>query len=280
MATSKKPTPKKAPAKKPAAKKAPTRLAKIGEPEPHPFGLKGKQVEFVEQYLIDLNATQAAIRAGYSRDSAALIGHENLRKPNIQAAIRARRDELAMAAEVTPETLVRELTRVLLADPRELVEVKVGCCRHCYGEGHKYQRTVAEMNMDREIWAAKGNEITEFDEQGGIGFNPLLPPHPECPDCGGDGLARPVVKDTRNLGPLGQALYAGAKMGKHGIEVQMRDKDAALDRLARILGAYEKDNTQKATPIAELLKSLSGNVIGPVPDPDETPKGENEDDDE
>lgn len=62
--------------------------------EPHPFGLKGKQIEFVEQYLIDLNATQAAIRAGYSIATARKIGSENLTKPDIPVAIRALRDEL------------------------------------------------------------------------------------------------------------------------------------------------------------------------------------------
>ena len=46
-----------------------------------------KQTRFIEEYLIDLNATQAAIRAGYSVDSAKEIGCENLTKPNIQTAI-------------------------------------------------------------------------------------------------------------------------------------------------------------------------------------------------
>jgi phage terminase small subunit len=46
-----------------------------------------KQQRFVEEYLIDLNATQAAIRAGYSADTARSIGSENLTKPDIQDAI-------------------------------------------------------------------------------------------------------------------------------------------------------------------------------------------------
>ncbi len=45
--------------------------------------LTPKQRRFVQEYLIDLNATQAAIRAGYSVNAAAEIGHENLRKPHI-----------------------------------------------------------------------------------------------------------------------------------------------------------------------------------------------------
>ncbi|MCP5116926.1 MAG: terminase small subunit [bacterium] len=49
--------------------------------------LNAKQQRFVEEYLIDLNATQAAIRAGYSEKTAHSIGHENLNKPEIAAAI-------------------------------------------------------------------------------------------------------------------------------------------------------------------------------------------------
>jgi len=52
--------------------------------------LTEKQLAFVDEYLVDLNATQAAIRAGYSSDTAASIGHENLTKPEIQIEITRR----------------------------------------------------------------------------------------------------------------------------------------------------------------------------------------------
>ena len=58
--------------------------------------LTPKQQRFVEEYLIDLNATQAAIRSGYSEKTAAVIGAENLIKPNIAKAIeeaQAKREE-------------------------------------------------------------------------------------------------------------------------------------------------------------------------------------------
>jgi hypothetical protein len=56
---------------------------------PRDFGddLNARQTEFVKQYLIDLNATQAAIRAGYSAHTAKEIGYQNLRKPRIAMAI-------------------------------------------------------------------------------------------------------------------------------------------------------------------------------------------------
>ena len=154
----------------------------------------------------------------------------------------------------------------MTADPRELVQVKVGCCRNCYGEGHKYQRTVGEMNRDRERWAEKGNAPSDFDVKGGIGFNPLLHPSPTCPECGGDGQSRVVLCDTRSLSPAAISLYAGAKQTKEGIEVKMHDKGAAMEKLFKHLGLYARDNQQKTDPLASLLHAIaSGNSNGFVP---------------
>lgn len=68
------------------------------------MSLTDKQAAFVREYTVDWNATQAAIRAGYSERTAAAIGSENLSKPEISAAIKARVSELAMSAD---EALVR-----------------------------------------------------------------------------------------------------------------------------------------------------------------------------
>lgn len=63
-----------------------------------------KQRRFIEEYCRDFNATKAATRAGYSIHTAGSIGHENLTKPEIKAAIDARIDGLTMTAN---EALVR-----------------------------------------------------------------------------------------------------------------------------------------------------------------------------
>lgn len=69
------------------------------------MALTPKQQRFVEEYCTDFNATQAAIRAGYSERTAAEIGHENLKKPQIAEAVRARLDSLAMTAEEATKRL-------------------------------------------------------------------------------------------------------------------------------------------------------------------------------
>lgn len=258
--TTAKTAPRKTPAKAAARPVEPTQQDTQASP------LTDKQQRFVEEYMVDLNATQAAIRAGYSPETARQIGAENLSKPYIQAAISIAREEQKKRTAVTADMVLLEIASIALADARELVEVKTGCCRCCYGEGHKYQRTVGEMNRDREAWVEKGKNPAEFDEAGGIGFNPLLLPKSDCPICGGDGQARTVLKDTRHLTARGAALYAGAKQTKEGIEVKMHSKLDALEKLAKHLGLYEKDNRQKADPLTALLARVaSGNGNGFVP---------------
>ena len=68
-----------------------------------------KAQRFIAEYLIDNNATQAAIRAGYSVRSASSIGDENMRKPAIAAAIRAAQDARAEHCGMTLEGHILEL---------------------------------------------------------------------------------------------------------------------------------------------------------------------------
>lgn len=79
-----------------------------------------KQKRFVEEYLVDLNATQAAIRAGYSVKRADAIGYENLRKPEIKDAIEKAQAERSVRTEVTMDRVVQELARIAFIDPRRV----------------------------------------------------------------------------------------------------------------------------------------------------------------
>jgi phage terminase small subunit len=75
--------------------------------------LTPKQRRFVQEYLIDLNGTQAAKRAGYSAKSASEIAHENLRKPQIALAID---EELAKNGGITRTRVVHELALIGFAN--------------------------------------------------------------------------------------------------------------------------------------------------------------------
>lgn len=72
-------------------------------------GLTPKQAAFVREYLVDLNATQAAERAGYSAATAQQMGAENLSKPLIREAIEAGKAERASRVEMTADDVLRGL---------------------------------------------------------------------------------------------------------------------------------------------------------------------------
>ena len=80
--------------------------------------LTPKQQKFVDEYLIDLNATQAAIRAGYSAKTAGWIGQKLVAKSHISESIRKRRDALSKKTEVSQERIVLEMKRLALFDVR------------------------------------------------------------------------------------------------------------------------------------------------------------------
>jgi len=85
--------------------------------------LTAKQKRFCDEYLIDLNATQAAIRAGYSKKTAYSIGQENLKKPEISAFIEKRMAEKETALIADQDEVMRYLTAVMRRELNESVVV-------------------------------------------------------------------------------------------------------------------------------------------------------------
>lgn len=84
------------------------------------MALTEKQRRFVAEYLVDLNATQAAIRAGYAAKRADAMGYENLRKPEIAAAVAEAMQQRAKRTEITQDRVLQELARIAFFDLRKL----------------------------------------------------------------------------------------------------------------------------------------------------------------
>lgn len=74
--------------------------------------LTAKQQRFVEEYLIDLNATQAAIRAGYSKKTSYAIGIENLKKPEIMQAVMEAKIKRSERTEIDADWVLTSAVRV------------------------------------------------------------------------------------------------------------------------------------------------------------------------
>ena len=104
--------------------------------------LTPRQAAFIREYLIDLNATQAAIRAGYSEKTAGRTAHENLKKPEIAQAIQEAQTERAERLELTQDDVLKGL---LLEATRE-------------GEGSSHSARVA-------AWGHLGKHLGMVKEQ-------------------------------------------------------------------------------------------------------------------
>lgn len=84
--------------------------------------LTDKQKEFCSQYLVDLNATQAAIRAGYKARSAAVHAARMLNKANIQEYISELMEEREKRTEITQDMVLKEYAKLAFFDPQKLYD--------------------------------------------------------------------------------------------------------------------------------------------------------------
>ena len=82
--------------------------------------LTGKQQRFVEEYLVDLNATQAAKRAGYSEKTAEQVGYQLLHKTLVQRAIQEARAKQQERTQITADAVLKEYAKIAFFDPRKL----------------------------------------------------------------------------------------------------------------------------------------------------------------
>jgi phage terminase small subunit len=104
------------------AENCPKTLSEPSKPAPNPT-LTVKQQRFIKEYLIDLNAAGAALRAGYSKRTARQMGTENLSKPDIRAIIDAGIESRKARLSVKAEQVIQELALVAFAGMKDFVEI-------------------------------------------------------------------------------------------------------------------------------------------------------------
>lgn len=222
--------------------------------------LTEKQKRFADEYLIDLNATAAYKRAGYSVKSdgaAAVEGHKLLRNPKIAEYIAERKNAREQRTEITQDMVLERWWAIATADPNELVHLRRLCCSNCFGIGHEYQwrdedEYAEAVRSAEEAAAANDTEPVIPSNAGGYGFDRLLKPHPKCPICRGEGRIDLYMADTRDVGSGARLLYAGVKQTQAGVEIKMQDQGKALENVARHLGMF-KDKVE-----------LTGDAGGPL----------------
>lgn len=205
---------------------------------------------FCLEFVKDLRGAAAARRAGISPASARFWASHKLAEPHIAARVAVLKAEHRERIQLDTEDLIDRLARIVKADVRELVEFRRCNCRYCWGLNFGYQRTAAELRMARARHAkdlkraqAEGRDLTddvplEFDEEGGAGFKATNDPNPECPECMGEGVGMPFLRDSRELSPEAAALFAGVKVTKEGVEVKTHDPIRAIELIGKHLGTF------------------------------------------
>lgn len=238
------------------AKTLPVATADAAERDPDEFGvfsqLTDKQEIFVREYMVDWNATQAAIRAGYSVTSAYSTAGDLLKKPEIRYAIETLASARARRLGIDADELMRLWSTIIAVDANEIAQFRRVCCPYCYGTDHQRQYTPeglaeAKRRHDRDrartLKTSDGKvDIGEFPEYTDDWYDKRNEPHEDCPECFGEGFGETFFHDTRKLSPGARFIYSGVKEGRDGIEILTLSKEKAMDNLARALGLFkEKD---------------------------------------
>lgn len=241
--------------------------------------LTPKQKKFVAEYLVDLNGTQAAVRAGYSKRTANEQAARLLVNVNVSAAVSAAQAELSKRTEITQEMVLQRMWDIATADPNQLMQHRRVSCRFCHGKGHAYQwinEAEHQRACDDEIAQARKDDRPAFppSKAGGFGYTTANKPHPDCPNCFGDGHSHVHFNDTRDLKGPAALLYAGAKLTKDGLELKTQDQGKALENVARHLGMFKEkveltgpdggpieiNDTERAAKIKALLAAAAARV--------------------
>lgn len=172
--------------------------------------LTPKQQRFVEEYLIDLNATQAAIRAGYSEKTAKSIGQENLTKPDIQKAIEEAQSKRAEQTQIDAAYVLKRLVEIDQMDVLDIMDDKY--CLKPIGEWPKIWRQYISNIENLEEFEGFGEDRTQ------IGWLKKI----KWPD------------KTKNLELLGRHVSVGAFKDKveHSGKLEIQSLSDLMDELS------------------------------------------------
>ncbi|MHC1788294.1 terminase small subunit [Solidesulfovibrio sp.] len=124
-------------------------------------GLNEKQAQFVKEYLVDLNATQAAIRAGYSAKTAGWIGQQLLTKTHIAEAVRLEMEARSQRTEITADRVLAEYAKLAFLDPRRFYDDK-GCLIPIHELPADTAACIAGMDVSTERVGKDADGSAEF----------------------------------------------------------------------------------------------------------------------
>lgn len=175
------------------------------------MALNERQQRFCDEYLIDLNATQAAIRSGYSKNTAYSMGQRLLKNVEIQNYIAERKADRVERTEITQDMVLRELANIAFSNATDYANI---------------------IEKDAMI-EVEGNMIPMLDADGNqVKYRTV----------------EPVL--TENLTEEQKRALAVIKKGRDGFEIKPYDKVRALELLGKHLGMWtERVEMDIAIPV-------------------------------
>lgn len=189
-----------------------------------------RQKRFIEEYLVDLNATKAAVRAGYNPKSAGKSASENLKRPAVRARIDEAMAELSRRTGVSQERVVAELSRVAFAE----FDQAEG------GPGSNGPGDAGETEPGRSKKAGASSPFMEGAAETA-----------DAPDSGQN-------PDFKTAGRKRAAPAAG-KSGKGAArEVRLGDKLKALELLGKHLGMFGDKSHGMSGQVPQIIDDIGG----------------------
>lgn len=228
-----------------------------------------KQQRFIEEYCVDFNATQAAIRAGYSINSAGVIGHENLKKPEIKQAIEERIRGLCLSADETTK-LISDIARSNLNDyfitryqrvrpevQKTLKEVIQDLKNKIEDNEKFFSRSGPKTDEQTESYHEAQNQIKaeilrlEIEMERNPNAKMIVPGPEELLPVTELDITR-LVADKK-----AGRIKSFKKTDSGGISVELYPADAAQDKLARMHGLYkDKFEIEAGDELKNLFKKV------------------------
>lgn len=197
--------------------------------------LKDKVKLFALEYLIDMNGTQAAIRAGYAANSAHVTASRLLSNDKVQNFLTQEKKARSERLRIDADSVLNMYWAMATADYNEVSSVRRIACQLCHA-----------------------NDGTEKKVEPSYLINP------DCKNCLGDGMPYVHIADTSKLSAVGKMIYQGAKQTKFGIEVVTADKMKALENVSRFLGMFKDtinhisdDGSMTPAPVTQDLTRYS-----------------------
>lgn len=188
-----------------------------------------------------------ADQPGFMTSKAKFQAAAMMKRPDVNERLALMSREALRTQRLDARKVLERLAQIAFADASEVVRVRRVNCRHCWGKKFKRQSTQGEYDdacADALVAAqCEGKETYDVPPEpaGGLGFDLTRPPHPDCPECGGEGYAECFIEDFSKISDDVKPLIAGVEQTKYGLKVTLHNQMDAIKTLANCFGLTQPD---------------------------------------